>query len=54
MTNPSPLSIRGGARQLDATGLARVAVFAALVAVLGLPGGFSIAGGSRSPSKPSG
>lgn len=45
MTNPSPLSLRGGARQLDATGLARVAVFAALVAVLGLPGGFSIAGG---------
>ncbi len=45
MTNPSPLSIRGGAGQLDATGLARVAVFAALVAVLGLPGGFSLAGG---------
>ncbi|MBV1778512.1 biotin transporter BioY [Paeniglutamicibacter sp. ABSL32-1] len=45
MTNPSPLSIRGGTRQLDATGLARVAVFAAVVAVLGLPGGFSVAGG---------
>ena len=45
MTNPSPPSIRGGARQLDAASLARVAVFAALVAVLGLPGGFSIAGG---------
>jgi biotin transport system substrate-specific component len=32
-------------RALDATGMARVAVFAALVAVLGLPGSFSVFGG---------
>ncbi|WP_426625198.1 biotin transporter BioY [Leifsonia sp. McL0607] len=32
-------------RQLDATDLARVAVVAAIVAVLGLPGGFSLFGG---------
>lgn len=31
-------------RRLDATDLARVAVFAAIVAVLGLPGGFTILG----------
>ena len=45
MTNPRPLSNRSGRRRLDATGLARVAVFAAIVAVLGLPGGFTVAGG---------
>ncbi|MFF8188304.1 biotin transporter BioY [Microbacterium sp. NPDC016588] len=33
------------ARTPDATDLARVAVFAALIAVLGLPGGFSLFGG---------
>jgi len=32
-------------RTLDATDLARVAVFAALIAVLGLPGGFPVFGG---------
>lgn len=32
-------------RRLDATDLARVAVFAAIVAVLGLPGGFALFGG---------
>ncbi|PQZ93876.1 BioY family transporter [Arthrobacter sp. MYb227] len=32
-------------RRLDATSLARVAIFAAIVAVLGMPGGFSVAGG---------
>jgi biotin transport system substrate-specific component len=37
----SPLPPR---RRLDATDLARVAVFAALVAVLGLPGGISVFG----------
>lgn len=40
MTTP-PLPSR---RRLDATDLARVAVFAALVAVLGLPGGISVFG----------
>ncbi|HKT55488.1 MAG TPA: biotin transporter BioY [Microbacterium sp.] len=39
MTNPSPR-----ARRLDATDLARVAVFAAIVAVLGLPGSFTVLG----------
>lgn len=32
------------ARRIDATDLARVAVFAAIVAVLGLPGGFTVFG----------
>lgn len=32
-------------RRLDATSLARVAIFTAIVAVLGMPGGFSVAGG---------
>jgi biotin transport system substrate-specific component len=45
MTNPRALSNRSTTRRLDATGLARVAVFAAIVAVLGLPGGFTVAGG---------
>ncbi|GAA3689916.1 biotin transporter BioY [Arthrobacter ginkgonis] len=45
MTNPRPLSNRSGRRRLDATDLARVAVFAAIVAVLGLPGAFTLAGG---------
>lgn len=40
MTTPPPPS----RRSLDATDLARVAVFAALVAVLGLPGGISVFG----------
>ncbi|GAB2903538.1 biotin transporter BioY [Neomicrococcus lactis] len=34
-----------GRGRLDATSLARVAIFAAIVAVLGLPGSFSVAGG---------
>ena len=39
------LSLRAdGRRRIDATDLARVAVFAAIVAVLGLPGGFTILG----------
>lgn len=45
MTSPRTLSNRTGGRRLDATSLARVAVFAAIVAVLGLPGGFTVAGG---------
>lgn len=40
MTNPHPVRFR----RLDATDLARVAVFAAIVAVLGLPGGFTVLG----------
>lgn len=49
MTN-SPVSTPGGpvarrTRRLDATDLARVAVFAAIVAVLGLPGGFTLFAG---------
>lgn len=39
MTNSSPR-----AHRLDATDLARVAVFAAIVAVLGLPGSFTVLG----------
>jgi len=34
-----------GRRRLDATDLARVAVFAAILAALGLPGGFTLFGG---------
>lgn len=45
MTNPRTLSNRTGGHRLDARSLARVAVFAAIVAVLGLPGGFTVAGG---------
>ncbi|WP_411733877.1 biotin transporter BioY [Paeniglutamicibacter sp.] len=45
MTNHRTLPNSSGSRRLDATSLARVAVFAAIVAVLGLPGGFSVAGG---------
>ena len=45
MTNHRTLPNSSGSRRLDATSLARVAVFAAVVAVLGLPGGFSVAGG---------
>lgn len=41
MTSPTPAPRR---RRLDATDLARVAVFAAIVAVLGLPGGISVFG----------
>ncbi|WP_285115672.1 ECF transporter S component [Leifsonia sp. fls2-241-R2A-40a] len=41
MTLPAPSAPR---RRLDATDLARVAVFAAIVAVLGLPGGISVFG----------
>jgi biotin transport system substrate-specific component len=40
---PTP-SRRPRVRRLDATDLARVAVFAAIVAVLGLPGGFTLLG----------
>lgn len=36
--------LRARSRTLDMTDLARVAVFAAIVAVLGLPGGFSVLG----------
>lgn len=45
---PAPSAASEGAvarRRLDATDLARVAVFAAIVAVLGLPGGFTFFGG---------
>ncbi|MBN9632785.1 MAG: biotin transporter BioY [Actinobacteria bacterium] len=42
MTDSRPLP--RGARRLDATDVARVAVVAAIVAVLGLPGGFSLFG----------
>lgn len=42
MTTPTPTS---RSRSLDATDLARVAVFAAIVVVLGLPGGFTVFGG---------
>lgn len=45
MTNPATLPFPSVRRRLGATDLARAAVFAALVAVLGLPGGFSLAGG---------
>ncbi|ASN39378.1 BioY family transporter [Arthrobacter sp. 7749] len=45
MAHPEPLPNRHDRRRLDAKGLARVAVFAAIVAVLGLPGGFTLAGG---------
>ena len=42
---PSPApATPGRIRRLDATDLARVAVFAAVVAVLGLPGGFTVFG----------
>ncbi|MFP3466350.1 biotin transporter BioY [Leifsonia sp. SIMBA_070] len=43
MTSPTP-SVPPARRRLDATDLARVAVFAAIVAVLGLPGGLSVFG----------
>ncbi|AYG04633.1 biotin transporter BioY [Gryllotalpicola protaetiae] len=42
-THPAPAR-RPRFRRLDATDLARVAVFAAIVAVLGLPGGFTVLG----------
>ncbi|MFL4474737.1 biotin transporter BioY [Paeniglutamicibacter sp. MACA_103] len=45
MTNARTFPDRSAGRRLDATALARVAVFAAIVAVLGLPGGFTVAGG---------
>lgn len=45
MTEPRTLSNRPAPRRLDARSFARVAVFAAIVAVLGLPGGFTVAGG---------
>ncbi|MDN4616282.1 biotin transporter BioY [Leifsonia sp. F6_8S_P_1B] len=41
---PSPTAPAARSRRLDATDLARVAVFAAIVAVLGLPGGLSVFG----------
>ena len=40
----SSLASQTGVHALDATALARVAVFAAIIAVLGLPGGFTILG----------
>ena len=40
----SSLAPQTGVHTLDATALARVAVFAAIIAVLGLPGGFTILG----------
>lgn len=45
MTQSLSQSTPVGNSRLDARSLARVAVFAALVAVLGLPGGFAVAGG---------
>lgn len=45
MTDPRLLPTQSGRRKLDATGLARIAIFAAIVAILGMPGGFSVAGG---------
>lgn len=45
MTTAQSISDRSRTRGLDATALARVAIFAAIVAVLGLPGSFSVAGG---------
>lgn len=44
MTNPPVPSRRRRFRRLDASDLARVGVFAAIVAVLGLPGAFTLAG----------
>lgn len=44
MTSAST-TLTGRSRSLDATDLARVAVFAAIIAVLGLPGGFTLMGG---------
>lgn len=46
MANPPAPSFgrQASIRTLDATSLARVAVFAAIIAVLGLPGGFTILG----------
>lgn len=41
---PAPAPARARSRRLDATDIARVAVFAAVVAVLGLPGGFAVFG----------
>lgn len=45
MTTAQSITERSSRRSLDATALARVAIFAAIVAVLGLPGSFSVAGG---------
>lgn len=47
MSAPAPASSRPSTRvrTLDATDLARIAVFAAIVVVLGLPGGFTVFGG---------
>ncbi|OIH84219.1 BioY family transporter [Arthrobacter sp. UCD-GKA] len=45
MTKNSLLPNRPAPRRLDATSLARVAIFAAIVAVMGMPGGFAVAGG---------
>lgn len=45
MTNHSLLQNHPAQRRLDATSLARVAIFAAIVAVMGMPGGFAVAGG---------
>ena len=48
MSNPPPPAVAAPprrVRRLDATDLARVAVFAAVVAALGLPAGITLAGG---------
>ncbi|WP_374009624.1 biotin transporter BioY [Leifsonia sp. LS-T14] len=45
LSSPASPAPAGRRRRLDATDLARVAVFAAIVAVLGLPGGISVFGG---------
>lgn len=45
MTKHSILPNHPATRRLDATSLARVAIFAAIVAVMGMPGGFAVAGG---------
>ena len=43
-TSPPSNRIGSSRRPVDATDLARVAVFAAIIAVLGLPGGFTVLG----------
>ena len=43
-TSPPSHRIGFSRRPVDATDLARVAVFAAIIAVLGLPGGFTVLG----------
>ncbi|RUR01017.1 biotin transporter BioY [Labedella endophytica] len=45
VSTPTPATTPSRFRAPDATDLARVAVFAAIVVVLGLPGGFTVFGG---------